>query len=476
MTSSDMHNSRGHSLTAPRRRQQGRVPARQDAAPAGAANLGNEPVTGRMRPRTSLGLAWRTGAWGSLLLLALLILWAYVTPIGGAVIATGQAVVRGKPKVIQSLDGGIVSDIPVVEGQQVAEGQVLLRLDPTLLEVNRDIALSRLAEALARKGRLASEQAGLETPDFTPPALPFPLPDMTLNEEGQRRIFDVRRAQEAGRRDQLAERVHQFNNQIAGIEALLSSQEEQLSLLNRQIDTLEQLYAQGLTRESQLLELQRGRAGLLGEMAENRAEIARVSNSIRDAEISVLQADREFQEKVSTDLSTATTEADELTLQIVNTLAQLGRVELRSPARGVIHEMQVTTRGGVAAPGAALMQVIPVAEGVEFELKLEPRLIEQVHPGQKAQVVFPAFDQRTTPRLDGEVSQISPGTITDPVTRTEYYRLALTVPPEELAKLGAARIPPGMPVEAFLQLGDRTVLDYLIHPLASQIERSFRER
>lgn len=431
--------------------------------------------------RTGLKMTGLLGGVGSAVLLALLVAWAQFTLIGGAVISPGQAVVRGKPKMVQSLDGGIVERIDVVNGDFVTQGDLLMRLDPTLLQVNLDIARTRLAEALALKARLTAEQLDEPVPQFDNegfswPALPFEKPDTAVPEAVQRQIFQARHALLTGQREQLGEKVQQFRHQISGVEGMIAAQEEQLALLERELGNIQKLFAEGLTRESQMLELQRARAGLMGEIAENRAEIARIENAIRDAELEVVQAERQFKEKVVTDLGTATRDAEELVLEIVTTTKQLGRIDIRAPASGIVHEMQVTTVGGVVSPGGTIMQVIPSDEGVEFELKLEPRYIDQVHVGQKAQVVFPSFDPRATPRVDGHVTAISPTSVVDQATGQSFYRLELSITPEEIARLGDVEFLPGMPVEAFLETGDRSALSYLLHPLTAQLNRAFREK
>lgn len=431
--------------------------------------------------RTGLRLVGLLGGLGSLALLVMLVAWAQFTLIGGAVIAPGQAVVRGKPKVVQSLDGGIVEQIDVANGDHVQQGDLLMRLDPTLLQVNLDISRTRLAESLALKARLTAEQLDEPVPQFDRagfawPALPFAMPDTTIPMAVQRQIFEARRALLVGQREQLGEKVLQFGHQIDGVKGMIAAQEEQLGLLERELGNIRKLYEDGLTRESQMLELQRQRAAMMGEIAENRAEIARISNAIRDAELEVVQQERQFKEKVVTDLGDATREAEELVLEIVTTTKQLGRIDIRAPASGIIHEMQVTTVGGVAAPGATILQVIPTDEALDFELRLDPKYVDQVHVGQKSQVVFPSFDPRTTPRVDGHVTAISPTSIVDQSTGQSFYRLELTIPPEEIARLGDVVFTPGMPVEAFLETGNRSALSYLLHPLASQLNRAFREK
>jgi HlyD family secretion protein len=150
-------------------------------------------------------------------------------------------------------------------------------------------------------------------------------------------------------------------------------------------------------------------------------------------------------------------------------------VDILAPTDGIIHEMQVFTVGGVVAPEATIVQVIPQSEGVEFELRIDPKTIDQIFVGQKAKVSFPAFDMRTIPEIFGTLSEVPPSTVTDPTTGQSYYRVGLSVPPEGLALLGNVDLIPGMPIEAFLETGERSVLSYLTKPLMDQLSRAFRE-
>jgi HlyD family secretion protein len=426
-------------------------------------------------PRIAVSGPMRAGAAASLALLAAAALWAAVTPIGGAVIAPGQVVVRGQPKTVQSLDGGVIAAIAVANGDRVAAGQVLMRLDPTLIRVNLDITRNRLAEALARQARLEAEHRGLAAPVFAPPPDWLDGLDPAPHREGQAQIFAARAEVLAGRKAQLGEMIAQLGIQRTGIAGQIAALEDQLGYLEADLANVRALADKGLARESQRLDLQRARAQLIGQIAEQQAALARAANGVREAEMQILQAEREFREQVVTELRAATAEAEELTLQIVTLARQLDRIELRAPAEGVVHDLQVTTVGGVAAPGATLMQIVPLAEGVEFELRLDPRAIDEVFVGQRARVMLPALPSRSTPEIFGTLTAISPGTVTDPLTGLPQYRLVLAIPPDEIARLGGAQLLPGMPVDAFLQTGERRVLDYLLRPLADQVARAFRD-
>jgi HlyD family secretion protein len=210
-------------------------------------------------------------------------------------------------------------------------------------------------------------------------------------------------------------------------------------------------------------------------MAERQSELARIRNSIRDTELEILQSERQFKEDVVTELRKTTTEREELVLQIVTVEKQLERIDVLAPADGIVHEMTVSTVGGVVAPEATIVQIVPLSEGVEFEVRVDPKSIDQIFVGQSAKVVFPAFDMRSKPEIFGSLANVPPSSVTDPATGQSYYRVGLSVPPEQLALLGNVELIPGMPVEAFLQTGERSVMSYLTKPLLNQLQRAFRD-
>lgn len=435
-------------------------------------STGPEPV-----PLVNLDLrrTARIGAAAFFLMIGVLGLWSAFTQIGGAVISNGTTIVRGNPKVVQSLDGGLIETIAVREGDLVQEGALLMRLDATLLSTNLEISRNRLAAALALRTRLLAEQLGASELDFRYPDLPFTLPDVTEHEAGQREIFTVRRAVIEGVRAQLAETLAQYNDQIRGLEGQISATQTQLDLLGQDIAAMQSLVDNNLRERSRLSELQRARADLLGQMASLSAEIDRIENAKRDAELQSLQTERSFLEDVVTELREVTATTEELTLEIVTRSEQLDRIEIRAPVTGIIHQMQTTTEGAVIPPGETILEVVPVGEGMEFEVRVDPRSIDQVHQDQAAQVVLSSFDPQQTPRLVAHVASISPGTVEDQATGQAYYRVALRVTPDELARLGDVPLMPGMPIEAYLETGNRTVLQYLLHPISSHLRQAFRE-
>ena len=427
------------------------------------------------RLKTELSYTGYTGILAGLVLLIAMLSWAYTTHISGAVVSSGSAVVRGKPKIVQSLDGGIIDEIRVSDGDLVSEGDVLLRLDPTLLRINLEMYRNRLAETRAEISRLQAEQLNKNTLVFDYDTEFLDGLPLEIINAGQKEIFDARREVMKGRQEQLREKIAQFGNQLSGVSGLIQAKEEQQKFIEQELVNVSALHADGLAREGQVLELQRSRSQLLGDISGHQSEMARIHNSIRDTELEILQSDRQFKEQVVTSLREAVMKGEELVLQIVTARKQLDRIEILAPVDGIVHEMQVVNAGGVVPPGDTILQIIPISDGLDFEIKVDPNSIDQVAQGQRAKVVFTAFNARTAPEIYGTVSTISPSSVNDPATGQSFYRVTLAIAPEELARLEGHEILPGMPIEAFLQTGERTVLSYLIRPLSDQLRRAFRD-
>lgn len=415
------------------------------------------------------------GILGVIALFAGGLFWAVMTDISGAVIAQGAVEVVGKPKSVQHLDGGIVEEILVTDGGFVEQNAVLLRLDDTLLTANLHIYKTRLSEALALRDRLIAEQKGADIiGDATTDPVLIGM-DTSLNRSGQAEIFKARQDLEHGRREQLAEKIRQFENQTLGVDGLIKAKERQLELLEKELTSMEQLANSGLVRAPQLMALQRSQADILGQISEHHSELARIQNSIRDTELEVLQGQRQLKEEIVTELRDVTTGIHELRQQVLSTGKQLTRISIRAPNAGRVHEMQTTTIGGVIAPGATILQIISLDQGVAFQLKIDPSSVDKVFVGQDTTLRFPAFNARTTPELAGAVADISPTSVRDEMTGMMFFRVTVTASDTEIARLGDRVLVPGMPVEAFLKTGERSVISYLVKPIQEQLMQAFRE-
>ncbi len=402
--------------------------------------------------------------------------WMVQARLSGAVIASGVVSVEGKPKTIQHLDGGIVTEIPVENGDYVEQGTLILRLDDTVLRSNLDIYENRLHEALSKRDRLVSENSNLSRLKFNDTELEELEFDVRITaRDGQNELFKARRKRRNGQISQLQEKIEQFRSQRQGVFDSLSSKQDQLELLSTEFENLNSLAEQGFAASNRVLAIKRQMSELEGQMAEQQAEASRIDNLITETRIQIGQVQREFSENVLAELRDAESQVNDLMQQIKATKEQLSRVDVLAPVAGSVHELSIHTIGGVISPGAPIMQIIPRDEAMEFEVNVEPVFIDQVHVGQPASVVFSAFNSRTTPNLDGEVSGISANSIANEETGTSFYKVKIAVSDKELKRLGDLKLVPGMPVEAFMTTDDRSPLDYFTRPLTDNFKRSMRE-
>lgn len=441
-----------------------------------------QPPSGATRlTAPQVNLDFRRPMRAGLAVLALLVFgifgWMAFAPLSGAVIGSGTVVVRARPQLVQHLDGGIVKAIQVRNGDIVRKGDIIVQLDESTLVANLEIYRNRMREAIARKARLEAERDGLAEIAFAEAiAQQFNLGTESSQREGQRRLFEARRASRTGQTEQLREKIAQFNSQIGGIKGLIEQKTIQLNLINIELDGTQQLYAKGISTQTRLIAQERTKADVVGQLAEHQAELGRVQNSIREAEVGIIQVDRQFKESILTDLREATTSLDDLVQQITATTRQLERINLRAPVNGIVHEMNINTIGGTIPPNSTLMQIISTDDGLDVEVSIETQAIDQVRFGYEAALRFPAFNQRTTPEIVGKVERISPSSVVDEKTGQAFYRISIAVSPEEITKLGSVRLIPGMPVEAYIQTEARTAFSYLLKPLTDNFQRAMRER
>ena len=421
----------------------------------------------------------RSGVVGMFVIIVLLgggLAWASIAEVSGAVIASGSVVVEGKPKSVQHLDGGIVKSLHVTAGDLVKKDQLLVMLDDTSISANLAIYVRRLREGIVRKERLLAELSG--TDSFTPPhdlAKLLKLGDLAPSVEQQMSLLTARRLTREAQLDQFDEKIAQFGNQIAGVTALKTEKKNQIDTYREELEPLLPLAAKGLVSKKRIMSLKRSQAELRGQIAEHGSEISRLQNSISETRIAKLQVDREFRERVVTEIEKNDGRVDELRQQLDATTKQLARVAIRSPVAGIIHELSLYTVGGVVQPGQTVMQVIPQNGEHEIELNLDTLSIDQVFIGQRAIVRFPSFHQRTTPEVNGVVGSVSPSSVVDEKTGTAFYRVVVVIDGREMDALDGKKLIPGMPVEAFFPTNSRTVISYLVKPLSDHLMHVFRE-
>ncbi|MEO8320189.1 MAG: HlyD family type I secretion periplasmic adaptor subunit, partial [Bradyrhizobium sp.] len=397
--------------------------------------------------------------------------------LSGAITASGTVVVDSSVKKVQHLTGGIVGELMVREGDRVHLGDTLVRLDETVLRAGLSIVTKGLDEMRARKARLASERDGAESIVFPQQLLDAPpSADFASAFDSERKLFDLRRSARRGQKSQLRQRIAQLDDEVRGYEALQQAKAEEIELIQRELAGVRVLWQKNLIQINRLTTLERETARLKGELAQSTASSAQVRGKISEIELQIIQIDQDLSSEVAKELRDIDGKIGEFIERKVTADDQLKRVDIRAPQSGVVHQLSVHTIGGVVSPADPVMLIVPEADLLTIEARISPQDIEQLYVGQTASMRFSAFNQRTTPEINGSVSRISADVTADQKTGQNYYTARVAITPEELARLGNVKLLPGMPAEIFARTYDRTVLSYFIKPLSDQIVRAFRER
>jgi HlyD family secretion protein len=247
-------------------------------------------------------------------------------------------------------------------------------------------------------------------------------------------------------------------------------------LINREKDGVYDLWKQKLVPLTKLTELERSAVRLEGEAGQLVAQTAQASGKISETELQIIQIDRDLSSEVAKETREIDGKIGEFVERKITAEDQLKRVDIRAPQDGMVFQSSAHTVGGVIAAGDVIMLIVPDSDNLTVEAKVNPQDIDQVHTGQAALLRLSAFNQRTTPEILGSVTRVSADTTTDQRTGQTYYTIRIAMPAQEVAKLGEVKIVPGMPVEAFVQTGDRTMISYLVKPLHDQLMRMFREK
>ncbi len=394
-------------------------------------------------------------------------------PIDGAVIAEGRVLVEGKPQTVQSRDPGIVTRVAVRNGDSVVAGQVLLELDSSLAQARLDIAYERLAALLAEQARLETEADGRMTLTFTLPPLPFPAPDLGRAAIRQHAIFTARQRQLSDARARLDQMQAQITLQVQGLEEQIAATLREQALLQADIARQEGLVGQGLARQQPLSDLQRHQAALEGRIAQLQAERAQLDGALHEAQLTFAEGESRRAEEVARSLRDTSTEIGQLSTEILSLSEELARLQLRAPVDGVVHELSVPAAGSVVAAGSALAQIVPAGRALEIEVEIAPQHIDKIHPGQQAEILLTAFDMRGTGRLQAQVLHVAPDAVASPQTGQRFYRATLKLADDSLPDDLVLR--PGMGAQVFLATGSRSLMRWLLAPLAGPVATALRE-
>ena len=422
--------------------------------------------------------AWvRIGNWvvygfvGGLLVLSM------VLSISGAVVASGVVNVEHNYKVVQHLDGGIVDKILVKNGDRVKAGDVLVRLDETAARANLAVTIGRLNDALVLKARLEAERDRKDAIE-----LPKDIDAKTASAElaqiitTQRAQFEARRSSRLGEQGVLRQRHAQLEDEVRSLEAQHKSSGRELQIAAKELKGLGPLYDKGFVNQGRIGPVQREAARLEGEVSRLVSDIAKARGAVAEIELKIAQSEREFTQQVVDELRKTQSAVAELTETRIALEDKLRRTVIRAPRPGRVHALAIHTEGGVIQPASAMMQIIPEDERLIIDAQIATADADKVRKGQTGMVRFPAFNARTTPRLEVRVVSVSPAQVTDQQGRT-YFTIQVELGADQLAQLGPGHeLVPGMPAEVYIETESRSVLSYFVRPLTDALFRAFRER
>jgi HlyD family secretion protein len=403
--------------------------------------------------------------------------WARTTELSGAVIAHGTVVVDSNVKKVQHPTGGIIGELKVRDDQLVQAGDIVARLDDTQTKANLGVLTANLDELRARQARQEAEKEDAEAIDFPKDLLDREAKDPAVAHmlEGERKLFAFRRDARAGQKAQLRERIAQLRKEAEGVTEQIDAKIKEIELIQHELEGILRLWEKQLVTYNRVSSLQRDAARLEGERGELLASKASTGGKIAEVELQIVQIDQDFRSKVAEDLSDVRAKIAELSERQIAAEDQLRHVDIRAPQTGRVHELKVHTVGGVIAEGETIMLIVPEDDMLSVEAKVRPEDIDQLRADQRVVLRFSAFNQRTTPELNGVVGWVAADLTQDQQKNDAFYLVHINVPEDEIRRLSGLKIIPGMPVEAFIQTDSRTALSYLLKPLTDQISRSFRD-
>lgn len=403
--------------------------------------------------------------------------WSVTTSIAGAVVAGGQIRVEQNRQIVQHPDGGVVAEIAVQEGQHVAAGDLLLRLDGSLLGSELLIVEGQLFEVQARRARLEAERDDAARPVMPPDLMQVAAlrPEVAELVEGQMRLFAASREAEKTQTDQLAKRAAQFRAQIEGIDAQIAAMDRQIALIRQELADQRGLLQRGLAQSSRVLTLEREEARLMGIAGELAAQRAQSEGRVTEIELDIVRIAAERRQEANAQLRDIGSTELELAERRRALIERIARLDIRAPVSGSVLGLQVTSPRSVIRPADPILYIVPQDRPLVIAVNVQPIHIDEVHVGQSVRLVFPAFQNRMMPEVFGRVVVVSADALTNQTTGEAFYTAEIVLDPDEAAKLGDDVLLPGMPVEAFIRTGDRSPLAYLVQPFTDYFRRAFRE-
>ena len=403
--------------------------------------------------------------------------WANTAPLNGAVMANGVVKVDGNRKSIQHLDGGIIKQLNVKEGDRVKAGDTLLVLDENQAQAEYDVYSQQFLVLRATEERLKAElvrASELRMPDDLKARVADPTVLNIWN--GQVHQFESRQQALKGQRNVIREKINQLEAQIVGGEAQVKAFKTQLISVGQELQSIAPLVEKGLIAKPRYLQLERSGTALEGQAAEAAANIAKSREAIAEQTQQMTQLDNDRASDVAKDLRDTQAKLLEVIPRMVNAKAVLSRLDVKSPYAGRVVALSVFSVGGVINRGDKILDVVPDEDSLMVEAQIGVEDISEVRPNMRADIHLTAYKQRITPVVRGEVVQVSADRLTDPKTGNPFYTTLIKVSENDLAELPNVHLYPGMPATIAIPTVERTAFDYLVGPLTMSFNRAFRQK
>ena len=423
---------------------------------------------------TSMESPKRVGLFIFFLVFVVFGFWAGFAPLDGAARASGVVTVESYKKVVQHLEGGIVAEILVRNGDAVAAGDVLLVLDNTQSLAQLGIANAQFVALKSREARLLAESSDSESISFAT-VLMQAGSNADAEMASERQIFLARKAARDGEVEVLEQREDQLASRVTGLEAVRISKLELAASYSEELVDVRELLKEGFSDKQRLRELERSYSSYNGEAADLTANISTTQMQIGETRLQILQQDKDFLNEVVNELGDVRTRLKDSEERVVALRDIVRRTSITAPADGIVNGMQIHTIGGVVRPGVDIAEIVPQLDELIIEANVAPIDIDRVTVGQEATISFSAFSSGLVPTIYGKVIGISADRLIEQSTGVPYYLARVEVTPEGLSDMGDLVLVSGMPAEVFITTGTRTFLQYITKPFTIALSRSFIE-
>jgi HlyD family secretion protein len=432
------------------------------------------------RPSAALRATLRPVALASVAVAALFVggfsAWGFYAPLASAAIAPGVVSPDSSLNTIQHLEGGIVQEILVTEGDRVEKGDLLMRLSPVQAQASFSARERQWRRFEAERLRLQALEVDAETFSFPPELTSLTDPDFQAFLANQLAQFAVQRQGLSERQAILGRRIGQLDQEVAAIERENEGLREQLDIVSEEMADKAQLLAQNLIRKPELLALRRLASQLKSQIASNEATIARAAQKAEEIELQILSLKTDFQDMLAKDLVRVNSELAQLEESMTSSRDVFRRTEIFAPVSGRVHNLRFETIGGIVRPGERILDIVPAEDALVIEARLSPNDINVVAVGQMARVHLTPYSARTMAPLEGKLVRISPDAKVDEATRETYYEVRIEVDPDMLERMATkVEMTPGMPAEVFILTGEQSLFSYMAAPVTNSFRKAFRE-